>query len=178
LALSELFLTSHTATRQHEYDIQATIAVMARTKQSSRPGVAKKHPAKKTAVKQPFQHAHMSDEELFSLEPKLISKDVLLRLACKYNERDILNRVNAVTPNGIKGVNIIHCRLFYAMQVAAKASGRTVQDIRKEVAEAREKGGVVREEKADQTAAMTGTEETLVTESAPVVRLSNTLAPE
>lgn len=151
---------------------------MAPSKQSSYPGVAKKHPTKKTASKQPFQHAHLSDDELFNLEPELISKDVLLRLACKYNERDIFDRVNAVTPNGIKGVNIINCRLFYAMQVAAKASGRTVQDIRREVAEAREKNGVVREEKVDQDAVVTDTEETLVTAPALVVRLSNTLAPE
>jgi hypothetical protein len=148
---------------------------MAPPKQSPYPGVAE---TKRTAAKQPFQHAHLSDDDLFSLEPELISKDVLLRLACKYNERDIFNRVNAVTPNGIKGVNIIHCRLFYAMQVAAKASGRTVQDIRREVAEAREKNGVVREEKVDQDAVMTGTEEVLVTASKPTVRLPNTLSPE
>jgi hypothetical protein len=53
-----------------------------------------------------------------------------------------------------------------------------VQDIRREVAEAREKNGVVREEKVDQDAVMTGTEEVLVTASKPTVRLPNTLSPE
>ena len=152
---------------------------MARTKQSpGTSGVAKKHPAKK-ALKQPFQHAHLSDEELFNLEPELISKDVILRLAYKYSDRDIFDRVNAVTPNGIKGVNIIYCRLFYAMQVAAKASGRTVQDIRKEVAEARRVNGVVDKEQDIKTPDISvAKDDPVVAAAAPVVRFSSTLAPK
>jgi hypothetical protein len=107
---------------------------MARTKQAAR---SLNNIPKEFTIKAPFQHAHLSDDELFNTPCELLSNDVFLRLAHKYTNRDVFNRFNTKQPNAVKNVYEISNRLHAAVRVAARDSGRSVSEIREQIDTAR-----------------------------------------
>jgi hypothetical protein len=107
---------------------------MARTKQAAR---RLNNIPKKFTIKAPFQHAHLSDDELFNTPYEMLSNDVFLRLAHKYTNRDVFDRFNAKQPHAVKNVHEITSRLHNAVRVAARDSGRSVSEIREQIDVAR-----------------------------------------
>jgi hypothetical protein len=100
-----------------------------------------------------FQHAHLPDNEIFAEAPSLLQGAVILHLAHHYSNQAIFENINAAHPqgSGIKSVNVITKRLTHAIQVEAQATGRSVQDIRAEIAEAKSNLGVIHKMKVDVT---------------------------
>jgi hypothetical protein len=111
--------------------------------------------ARKPRVKgwQHFQHAHLSDNELFAAPPHLLQGGVILCLAHNYSNQEIFENINTAQPqgSGIRSVNVITKRLTHAIQAEAEASGRSVQDIRAQIAEAKSSRGIVHKGKVDVT---------------------------
>lgn len=112
-------------------------------------------PFKKTRQQrhQHFHHAQFSDAELFASPSELIQGDAILRLAHSYSNQDIFNRINAgkAEGTGVKSVNVITKRLSHAVEVAAKTSGKSEQEIRAEMSEAKRARGVRHKGKIDVT---------------------------
>lgn len=112
-------------------------------------------PLKKTRQKryQHFQHAHLSDAELFASPSDLIQGDAILRLAHSYSNQDIFHRVNAGRSDGtgVKSVNVITKRLSHAVEAAAKTSGKSEQEIRTEISDSKKARGVRHKGKIDVT---------------------------
>ena len=100
---------------------------------------------------QHFEHQYLSDDELFAVAADLLQGPAILRLAHSYSNQDIFDRINAARPvgTGIRSVNVITKRLTHAIQAAAKASGRSVQEIRAEVTAAKYRNGVRHKGKVD-----------------------------
>lgn len=135
----------------------------------------KQNHKKAASAEKTTQHAHLSDEELLNTAPESLSSQALLRLTHRYTEREIFDRMNAVRPNSVKAVHNIHCRIYYAMGLAAKASGRTIADIRAKATEAREKGVQQEEEAVTEISALDDSD---LTATEPKVRFSHASAPE
>jgi hypothetical protein len=112
---------------------------------------SKKQRAPKHKRWQHFQHHYLSDDELFAAPSDLLQGDAILRLAYSYSNNVIFARINAARPEGtgVKSVNVITKRLTHAIQAAAKASGRSVHEIRTEIAEAKSQNGVRHKGKVD-----------------------------
>jgi len=109
-----------------------------------------------------FQHAHLSDAQLFALDPDLIQGAVLLRLAQSYSNQAIYQRINANHAPGmdlygqeqqrrVKSVNVITKRLTHAIKSASRTSGRSEREIRVAIAEAKRSRGVSHKGKVDVT---------------------------
>lgn len=100
-----------------------------------------------------FEHACLSDDELFAGPSELLQGDAILRLAHSYSNQAIFDRINAAHPEGmrIKSVNVITKRLTHAIQLAAQAYGRSVHDIRAQITEAKSQCGVRHRGKVDVT---------------------------
>jgi hypothetical protein len=100
---------------------------------------------------QHFEHKYLSDDELFAAPADLLQGPAILRLAHSYSNQAIFDRINAARPEGtgIRSVNVITKRLTHAIQAAAKASGRSVQEIRAEVTAAKSRNGVRHKGKVD-----------------------------
>jgi hypothetical protein len=111
--------------------------------------------ARKPRVKdwQHFQHKPLTDDQLFASNPNHLQGDAILRLAHGYSNQDIFENINAAQPQGrgIRSVNVITKRLTHAIQIEAEATGRSVQDIRAEIAEAKSSRGVVHKGRIDVT---------------------------
>lgn len=122
------------------------------------------------------QYAHLSDDELLNTAPEFLSGQALLRLAHSYTEREIFDRMNTVRPNSVKRLNNIQSRVWYAMKVASKASGRTMEDIREEVTKAREKKDTKQVEETNLE--HLNLDKTAFTASQSSVRFSHALAPK
>lgn len=90
-----------------------------------------------------FKHAHLSDDELFASASELIQGDAIIRLARNYSNTEIFERINAATPGGVKNISVVTKRLTHAIEAAAKASGRSVLEIRQEIVAAKNSNGVV-----------------------------------
>lgn len=91
-----------------------------------------------------FEHAHLSDEQLFKVKQNLLQGDAILRLAKSYSNQQIFNRINAsrAEGEGVNSVSVITKRLTHAIQAASQASGRSVTEIRAELAGAKNSKGV------------------------------------
>lgn len=100
---------------------------------------------------QNFEHQYLSDDELFAVATDLLQGPSILRLAHSYSNQEIFDRINAARPEGtgIRSVNVITKRLTHAIQAAAKASGRSAQEIRAEVTAAKYRNGVRHKGKVD-----------------------------
>ena len=100
---------------------------------------------------QHFEHKYLSDDELFAAPADLLQGPAILRLAHSYSNQTIFDRINATRPQGtgVKSVNVITKRLTHAIQAAAKASGRSVQEIRAEITAAKSRNGVRHKGKVD-----------------------------
>ena len=100
---------------------------------------------------QHFEHQYLSDDELFAAPADLLQGPAILRLAHSYSNQAIFDRINAARPEGtgIKSVNVITKRLTHAIQGAARASGRSVQEIRAQVTAAKYRNGVRHKGKVD-----------------------------
>lgn len=100
---------------------------------------------------QNFEHQYLSDDELFAVAADLLQGPAILRLAHNYSNQEIFERINAARPEGtgIRSVNVITKRLTHAIQAAAKASGRSAQEIRAEVTAAKYRNGVRHKGKVD-----------------------------
>lgn len=100
---------------------------------------------------QHFEHKYLSDDELFAAPADLLQGPAIIRLAYGYSNQEIFGRINAARSEGtgIKSVNVITKRLTHAIQAAAKASGRSVQEIRAEVTAAKSRNGVRHKGKVD-----------------------------
>lgn len=137
----------------------------------------KRQKLKKNALKnKTTQQGDLSDDELLNTAPESLSSHALLRLAHSYSEQEIFDRMNAVNPDSTKSLKNIRSRIWYAMNKAAKRSGRTMDQIRAEVTGARENKGVERLE-------VTRPEDLPLDEkriipSQPKVRFSHTMAPK
>jgi hypothetical protein len=102
---------------------------------------------------QHFSYDHLSDNDIFAEAPSLLQGGVILRLAHRYSNQVIFEKINAAHPQGsdIRSVNVITKRLTHAIQVEAQATGRSVQDIRAGIAEAKSSLGVIHKMKVDVT---------------------------
>jgi len=100
---------------------------------------------------QHFEHQYLSDAELFAAPADLLQGNAIIRLAHGYSNQDIFDRINAARPEGtgIRSVNVITKRLTHAIQAAAKASGRKVQEVRAEITAAKYRNGVKHKGKVD-----------------------------
>jgi hypothetical protein len=128
---------------------------------SNQPEPDQKHTPPQRLLKKPrapkhkrwqhFEHKYLSDDELFAAPADLLQGPAILRLAHGYSNQTIFDRINAERPEGtgIKSVNVITKRLTHAIQAAAKASGRSVQEIRAEVTAAKSRNGVRHKGKVD-----------------------------
>jgi hypothetical protein len=131
-----------------------------KAKQKQQPPHLRKHPKKKHRPETP--HAHLSDTQLFALDPDLIQNSILLRLAQSYSNHEIFELINANHEPGVeidgepqqrrvKSVNVITKRLTHAIKEASKASGRSEREIRVQIAEAKRSRGVAHKGKVDVT---------------------------
>jgi hypothetical protein len=111
----------------------------------------KKQRAPKHKRWQHFQHHYLSDDELFAAPSDLLQGDAILRLAHSYSNNVIFARINASRPEGtgIKSVNVITKRLTHAIQAAAQATGRSVNEIRAEITAAKIENGMRHKGKVD-----------------------------
>lgn len=100
-----------------------------------------------------FKHAHLSDEQLFKVRQQLLQGDAILRLARSYSNQQIFNRINASRAESeqVKSVSVITKRLTHAVQAASQASGRSVSEIRAELAGAKNSKGVKHKSKLGTT---------------------------
>lgn len=100
-----------------------------------------------------FKHAHLSDEQLFKVRQQLLQGDAILRLARSYSNQQIFNRINASRAESeqVKSVSVITKRLTHAVQAASQASGRSVGEIRAELAGAKNSKGVKHKSKLGTT---------------------------
>ena len=118
------------------------------TNQNQNPAPPQQPTRKQRAAKhkrwQHFEHQYLSDDELFAVATDLLQGPSILRLAHSYSNQEIFDRINAARPEGtgIRSVNVITKRLTHAIQAAAKASGRSAQEIRAEVTAAKYRNGV------------------------------------
>lgn len=98
-----------------------------------------------------FHHTLHSDASLFAGPTHFLQGDALLRLARSYSNQEIFQRINAGRPAGecLKSVNVITKRLTNAVRRAALASGRSVEEVRWEIAEAKRERGVRHKGKVD-----------------------------
>jgi hypothetical protein len=111
---------------------------MARTKQAARRlNNTKKTSPKKLTIRAPFQHAHLSDDELFNTPYELITTDAFMRLAHKYTIKEIYERFHAVQPDLVRKQLQIANRFNYVTRMAAQDSGRDASGIRAQIDEAR-----------------------------------------
>jgi len=96
-----------------------------------------------------FAHHSLTNEQLLAVEPYLIQGEVILRLAKTYSNSEIFARINANHPGEVKTVNVITKRLTHAIENVAQLQGRTVEDVRAEILNAKEANGVVHKMKMD-----------------------------
>ena len=122
---------------------------------TQKPSTSQQPPKRRRVPKhkrwQYFEHQYLSDDELFAAPADLLQGPAILRLAHSYSNQDIFDRINTARPEGtgIRSVNVITKRLTHAIQAAAKASGRRVQEIRAEVTAAKYRNGVRHKGKVD-----------------------------
>jgi hypothetical protein len=102
---------------------------------------------------QHFQHAPLSDDQLFAVASNLLQGAAILRLAHSYSNQDIFKRINATRPAeaGIKSVNVITKRISHAVKLEAEATGRSERAIRAQISEAKSLRGVAHKGKVDVT---------------------------
>ncbi|KAM0724182.1 hypothetical protein Q7P37_000064 [Cladosporium fusiforme] len=98
-----------------------------------------------------FNHAHLSDAELFQSAPELIQGEAIMRLAESYSNGEIFANLQAAHPGKIKNVNVITKRLTHAIAIAAQAEGVVPAVVRARIREAKEANGVVHKAKLDVT---------------------------
>ncbi|GAB7335193.1 hypothetical protein MBLNU13_g07618t1 [Cladosporium sp. NU13] len=132
-----------------------SVAIPYPSETTKKPAPPQQLPKRQRAPKhkrwQHFEHQYLSDHELFAATADLLQGPAILRLAHSYSNQDIFDRINAARPEGtgIRSVNVITKRLTHAIQAAAKASGRSVQEIRAEVMAAKYRNGVRHKGKVD-----------------------------
>jgi hypothetical protein len=125
-------------------------------KQPPRP----KKRTQKKKLRPEVPHAHLSDSQLFALDPDQIQGSILLRLAQSHSNQEICALINANHEPGvdiygqpqaprIKSVNVITKRLTQAIKGASKASGRSEREIREQLAQAKRMRGVAHKGKVD-----------------------------
>lgn len=145
-------------------------------KPQSNGSVAKMSSIKKYSLDEPFQHAHLSDDELFQLPLEHLRGDVILRLAHRYSNQAIFERANAANPGTFQKVTAVSNCLMSAVRAAATASGCSVKDVRASIAEARSRTSNANEETAA-IAPISQCEDARIAFDAPVVRFPQDLAP-
>jgi hypothetical protein len=153
---------------------------MARTKQAAgRLNNTKKTSPKKLTIRAPFQHAHLSDDELFNTPYELITTDAFMRLAHKYTIKEVYERFHAVQPDLVRKQLQITNRFNYVTRMAAQDSGRDASEIRAQIEEARNSGDIAMNEAAevqvDEVDPSAGDRKVTV---APSIRSSSALAPK
>lgn len=153
---------------QHLRNPAATIDMAPRKQKHKMPALAK----------QTTKHAHPSDDELFTVPAEQLKGDLLLQLAHRYSPREIFDKVNAIRPGSFKNAEIVRGRFNHAIQVAAGASGRSIADIRTEIAEARQSHCDQQEERDEQSLRRSQVNNLLPIASKPKMRLSQELAPK
>jgi hypothetical protein len=132
---------------------QTTTSTKPKKKQPTRP---RKKPKKKPEL----PHAHLTNPQLFALDPDQIQGSILLRLAQSHSNQEICALINANHEPGvdvygqpqaqrIRSVNVITKRLTHAIKGASKASGRSEREIRAQLAEAKRVRGVAHKGKVD-----------------------------
>jgi hypothetical protein len=132
------------------------------------PKQTKKQPSRLKQQKKPrkrkprpeIPHAHLSDPQLFALDPDHIQGSILLRLAQSHSNQEICALINANHEPGVdiygqpqaprvKSVNVITKRLTHAIKGASKATGRSERNIREQLALAKRSRGVAHKGKVD-----------------------------
>jgi hypothetical protein len=153
---------------------------MARTKQAARRlNNTKKTSPKKLTIRAPFQHAHLSDDELFNTPYELITTDAFMRLAHKYTIKEIYERFHAVQPDLVRKQLQITNRFNYVTRMAAQDSGRDASEIRAQIEEARNSGDIAMNEAAEvQVDEVDPSAEDRKVTVAPSIRSSSALAPK
>jgi hypothetical protein len=153
---------------------------MARTKQAARRlNNTKKTSPKKLTIRAPFQHAHLSDDELFNTPYELITTDAFMRLAHKYTIKEIYERFHAVQPDLVRKQLQITNRFNYVTRMAAQDSGRDASEIRAQIEEARNSGDTAMNEAAEvQVDEVDPSAEDRKVTVAPSIRSSSALAPK
>jgi hypothetical protein len=153
---------------------------MARTKQAARRlNNTKKTSPKKLTIRAPFQHAPLSDDELFNTPYELITTDAFMRLAHKYTIKEIYERFHAVQPDLVRKQLQITNRFNYVTRMAAQDSGRDASEIRAQIEEARNSGDTAMNEAAEvQVDEVDPSAEDRKVTVAPSIRSSSALAPK
>jgi hypothetical protein len=153
---------------------------MARTKQAAgRLNNTKKTSPKKLTIRAPFQHAHLSDDELFNTPYELITTDAFMRLAHKYTIKEVYERFHAVQPDLVRKQLQITNRFNYVTRMAAQDSGRDASEIRAQIEEARNSGDTAMNEAAEvQVDEVDPSAEDRKVTVAPSIRSSSALAPK
>jgi hypothetical protein len=153
---------------------------MARTKQAARRlNNTKKTSPKKLTIRAPFQHAHLSDDELFNTPYELITTDAFMRLAHKYTIKEVYERFHAVQPDLVRKQLQITNRFNYVTRMAAQDSGRDASEIRAQIEEARNSGDIAMNEAAEvQVDEVDPSAEDRKVTVAPSIRSSSALAPK
>lgn len=138
-----------------------------------------KQKSKKPALaRQKTQHTHQSDDELFRMPVERLKGDILLQLSRRHSPREIFDQVNSIQPGSVKSVEIIRGRIKYATNAAAVASGRTIADIREEIAEARQSYRDQQGEEDEDSLRRSHANNTLHIASKPKVRFPQDQAPK
>ena len=96
-----------------------------------------------------FNHWVFTTDELFIAEPYMIQGDCIIRLAHSLTNAEIRDRINANHPGSISSVNVITKRLTHAIERAAEATGKSVMEVRQEIANAKAANGVANKAKID-----------------------------
>lgn len=129
-------------------------------------------------LSEPFQYAHLTDDDLFELDYQVLQGGVLLRLAKRYSTRTIFDRVNAASPGSIRKVTDVSNHLTTALKAAARQAGCTEKQARARLAEERRKADVESAPRASLAIGQDGQDdlEPMGT-AAPGLRFSKSSAP-
>lgn len=133
--------------------------------------------------KAPFQHAGLSDEEIFRTPIRMLTTDVFVRLAHSYSNKTMFARFNAAQPGLVNSESQVSARLYRGLHALAKDSGRSVKAIRAGIDHARRSRGTaanevieIEEDEHDENAVDTHANDHNISD-ASATRLSITQAP-